>query len=80
MWWDWSSGWVAGMIAMMAVMFIFGAGIIALIVWLIVRFTRHEASRGGTEGSRPLDIARTRYAKGEITKDEYDRLKKDLSS
>ena len=35
-------------------------------------------SGGPTESETPLDILNRRYARGEITKDEYDRMKQDL--
>lgn len=79
MWWDWNTwGW-AGMAIMMSAMVIFWGGIIALIVWLIVRATRRESARSTGENLTALDIARQRYAKGEITKEQFEEMKKDLS-
>jgi len=53
--------------------------IIGLIVWGVIALTRH-AGKGPGDGERrnPLDIARERYAKGEITREEFERIKKDL--
>ena len=61
-------------------MIIFWAIITGLIVWGIVALTRH----GGTnpvavEDRRPLEIAKERYAKGEISKEDYERIKKDIA-
>jgi putative membrane protein len=53
--------------------------IIGLIVWGVIALTRHAAhSSGSIERQSPLDIAKERYAKGEITKEEFERIKKDL--
>ena len=66
-WWPWFGGlW----------MFIFGGGLIALIVWGISTLTRQNSH---ASKNNALDIAEERYAKGEITKDEYEQYKKDLS-
>jgi putative membrane protein len=61
---------------------VFGALIIAAIIILIIRLVR----RGGhyhdyyhnENKNRSLDILQERYAKGEITKEQYDNMKKDL--
>ncbi len=55
-------------------MFIFWGGIIALVVWGITRLTRHDS----TTRHSPLEIAKERYAKGEITKEQFEQIKKDL--
>ena len=55
---------------------IFWGGIIALIVWGIKKLTE----RGDTTPKRdPLDAAKERYAKGEISREEFEQIKKDLS-
>ena len=57
-------------------MFLFWGGLIALIVWGITRLTGRNGSR---QERKPLDVAKERYAKGEIAKEEYEQLKRDLS-
>ena len=55
---------------------IFWGGLIALIVWGIKRLTE----RGGSTPKRtPLDISRERYAKGEMSREEFNQIQKDLS-
>lgn len=54
---------------------IFVAAIVYLVVWASNRRT------GGVPdgGDSALEIAKRRYARGEITKDEFDRLRQDLA-
>ena len=57
-------------------MIIFWGGLIALIVWAVTRLTRRSSPAGRQDA---LDIARERYARGEITREQFDQIKKDLS-
>ena len=60
-------------------MIVFWGAIIALIVWAVIRLSRRKDTAPGSKVSA-LDAAKERYAKGEITKAEFDQIKKDLSS
>lgn len=59
----------------------FGGGFMILILVAIVVFIA-LVLKGVTKGDRsdedPLDIIKRRYANGEIDKDEYEQLKKEL--
>jgi len=61
-------------------MVVFWGAIIALIVWGITRLAGRGGSKPEARG-RPgaLDIARERYARGEISREEFEQIKKDLS-
>ncbi len=75
--WYWDGmGW-GGWVVMGIFMVLFWGAIIALVVWGIKKLTERGPEAGGRK--EPLDIARERYARGEITKEEFDRIKKDLS-
>lgn len=61
-------------------MVLFWGGIIALVVWGIKKLTERGGSgTGGTDKRDPLDIAKERYARGDISKEEFEQIKKDLS-
>jgi putative membrane protein len=76
MWWHLGSlGW--GMMALGIIcMLVFWGAIIALIIWGVRRLSRHEINKMNT--AAPLDIVKERYAKGEITKEQFEQMKKDL--
>jgi len=60
-------------------MVVFWGGLIALIVWGIKKLVERPGSKlDADEKHQPLDIARERYAKGEISRDEFEQIKRDL--
>ena len=50
-------------------------GVILLIVWLVRRPGYNITDKTSTHS---LEILKERYAKGEITKEQYESMKKDL--
>ena len=57
-------------------MFVFWGGLIALVVWGVTKLS----GRGNSStGKNPLDVAKERYAMGEISREEFEQIKKDLS-
>jgi len=53
--------------------------LLPVIVIIIALYLIMRAQKGRTTQETPLEILKKRYAKGEITKEEYDRMKQDLS-
>ncbi len=59
-----------------------GLGAILFIILIVIGiylFLSGYVRPRGVEGNRALAIARERYARGEITKEEYDELYRNLS-
>jgi putative membrane protein len=74
-----------GMMWFGIVMMLFGllvfAGIILLAVWAIARLARNERQTSNTPSGSSEDaitILQRRYARGEITREEYERIRSDL--
>jgi len=51
-----------------------------VIVYLIFERRRRTGPTDGATGERPIDILKRRFAAGELTQEEYDRLKKEIES
>jgi putative membrane protein len=72
--WDIMDNWgVDGGLWMLVVMLVV-AVVVLIGVWLIVRSSRDAR----TSSSTALDILRERFARGEITKDEFEVARKTL--
>lgn len=61
-------------------MLLFWGLIIGGAVWLVQLLTRsaRTAGPGALPSEAPLDILKRRYAKGEITKEQFEEMKHDL--
>jgi len=65
-------GGLIGLIVNLAIL----VGIVILVVWAVRRFTSSNSSLGG---QTPKEILQSRYARGEITRDQYQQMLSDLS-
>ncbi len=62
-------------------MWFFWIALIVFIVWVITQFiNKNQQSNFSNmvEKETPMDILKKRYSKGELTKDEFEEMKKDL--
>jgi putative membrane protein len=88
MMYGWGNGWMGGFGGFGGgfLMFFFSIVLVALIIWAVMAFARHGRYGYGhahaqgccAPGGNALDIARERYARGEINKEQFETMKKDL--
>jgi putative membrane protein len=69
-WWIWFTG--------------IGGFIVLVLVIYLLAYTLRSGGRGARAPEAPcetpLDILKKRYAKGEITREEYEQMRRDLES
>ncbi len=53
--------------------------VIGLLIYFILQ-SQKTKGRPPAQGESPLDILKKRYAKGEISKEDFDRMKRDLDA
>lgn len=67
-------GWI-GLLFNLAIVI----GIVVLIIWAVKRFSSGTTSWNQSSGSQsPREILQARYARGEITRDQYQQMLSDL--
>lgn len=52
--------------------------ILGVIIWGILQFTNRNQQSNKADLETPLDILKKRYAKGEITKEEFEEMEKKI--
>lgn len=73
---NWMTGGMMGGWGMLT-MLLFWIGLVLLIVWL-VRSVIGSGSQSGSPSAR--EVLDQRYARGELTRKEYEQIKKDISN
>jgi uncharacterized membrane protein len=77
--------WGCGPMAVMGLVALLGlvglAAFVAGLVWLVRRvWGGSSQARPVTAGDSPLDILRRRYATGELTQAEFDRMRREVTA
>lgn len=74
MWYFPGMGWWMVVAGIAIVSFL--VALVALGVWAVRQLTRRDIRGTGP----PLEIAKARYARGDISSEEFERIKRDLDS
>ena len=73
--WHWGMVWGLGGLTMLAFW-----GVLIVGVVLLIRLLDRSRPRPPAQTSEsPLDVARRRYAAGELTREQYEQMRKDLA-
>lgn len=77
--WGWmgSWGWVSALINLVVMLVVLGV-IIGLLVWVLRRWGRAFSPETLTSPDDPKTILKARYARGEITREQYLEMLRDL--
>jgi putative membrane protein len=74
-------GWLIGLVVLVLILLLLGGGI-AAVVWFVSQSSRNSRQGPGQEPRREseaLEILRRRYAAGEIDREEFQRMREDLT-
>lgn len=64
---------------MMVPMILFWIALVALTIWGVGRLFPHRHSSDTSDaGQRPLDILERRYVRGDINREQYELMKRDI--
>lgn len=77
--WGWHMWWGAWGVGMLLFMVLFWVLVILGIVVLVRWAFGASGSRAGG-GGRALEILKERYAKGELTREQYEAMRRDLEA
>ena len=65
--------------SMMWLGWLFWLVLIVVIVWVVIALLSRTRGQGNYSNETALDILKKRYANGEITKEQFEEMKKHIS-
>jgi putative membrane protein len=76
-------GGILATLILLGLLFVFMVAIVLAAIWLYQEkkgpFAQDWGGQSTQPGNEPLEILKRRYASGEISRDEYEQMKRDLS-
>lgn len=73
--WDHMMGGYGGM-SMWLILIV----VVAVVIYFVINQSKTTGNSKNSTGESPTEILKKRYAKGEITKEEFDKLKTEIES
>lgn len=77
--WFGNYGWI-GMIINLVLTIGLIIGIVFFVIWIVKELNNNNRGSQNKEASSAIDIAKKRYAKGEINREEFQNLLTDLGT
>ena len=77
--WYGGLGWI-GMVINLVVSVALIIGLMFLVIWIVKRLSNNNSGRTLNNVVLPVEIGKERYAKGEINREEYQKLLANLGT
>ena len=78
--WNGGFGWI-GMVINLVISVTLIIGVVFLVIWIVKRLSNNNPGQMlNNTAPSAVEIAKERYAKGEITREEYQKLVTDLGT
>jgi putative membrane protein len=58
----------------------FWLAVLVIVIWIGIKITKNSGKQNSNQIETPLDILKKRYAKGEISKEEFEQMKRGIQS
>jgi len=77
--WYGGLGWI-GMVINLVISVALIIGLVFLVIWIVKQLNNNNSGRTLYNAPSAVEIAKERYAKGEITREEFQKLLVDLET
>lgn len=58
----------------------FWLAVLIIVIWIGIKIAKNSGKPNLNQAETPLEILKKRYAKGEISKEEFEQMKRDIQN